>query len=139
MKTTIWLNVEPVEERFALSAIGIPDNNNLGGRRWNYQPCLHFIMKKELNPKPYAAPGAADTCNTDATQAASHSCLDSSPRKWLRAPVAPNVLAGRLRHLFWGPPDASIVSEARARIERVVEQAMEQPQFLNANHTGSTR
>ena len=93
-----------------------------------------------MNPNPYpngrwtspatVAPGAADAGRSVATPAARRSCLDISPRKWLRAPVAPDLLAGALHELFWGAPDSDIVSEARARIECVIERAMEHSQFL---------
>jgi hypothetical protein len=65
-----------------------------------------------------------------ATPAARPSCLDISPRKWLRAPVSPYLLAGTLHELFWGAPDSETVSEARARIERVIERATEHSQFF---------
>lgn len=79
---------------------------------------------------PSAAPGAANAGRPVAVPAARRSCLDISPRKWLRAPVAPDLLAGALHELFWGAPDSDLVSDARARIERVIERAMEQTQFF---------
>jgi hypothetical protein len=94
-----------------------------------------------MKPNPYpnsrwtnpASPehGAPDTCESAATPVARNSCLDFSPRKWLRAPVAPNVMAGTLRNLFWGTHDANIISDARARIQRVVDQAMERSEPFN--------
>src|SRR6266498_5802554 len=74
--------------------------------------------------------GAADAGRSIATPPTRRSCLDISPRKWLRAPVAPELLAGTLHELFWGAPDSDVMSEARARIERVIERAMEHSQFL---------
>ena len=93
-----------------------------------------------MNPNPYpngrwtspasVAPGAADATRAAATSPARCSCLDISPRKWLHAPVAPDLLAGTLHELFWGAPDTDTVSEARARIEHVIERAVEHPQLL---------
>jgi hypothetical protein len=107
-----------------------------------------------MNPNPYPngrwtsataiAPGAADDGYDGSRGRSPHrmstviggvdvgrrSCLDISPRKWLRAPVAPDLLAGTLHELFWGAPDSDIVSEARARIEVVIQRAMEQTDFI---------
>ncbi len=93
-----------------------------------------------MNPNPYpngrwtspatVTPAAAEAGRAMASPAARPSCLDISPRKWLRAPVAPDMMAGTLRELFWGAPDSDIVSDARARIERVIERAMEHSQFF---------
>jgi hypothetical protein len=77
-----------------------------------------------------AARGGADAGRAIVTSAARPSCLDISPRKWLRAPVAPDMLASALHELFWGTPDSDMVSEARARIERVIQRAMEQTDFF---------
>ena len=102
-----------------------------------------------MNPNPYpnghstqpASPehGTPDACDSAATPAARNSCLDFSPRKWLREPVAPNVLAGTLRKLFWGTHDADVLSEARARIQRVVDQAIERSEPFNSNNTGPAK
>ena len=85
-----------------------------------------------MNPNPY--PNGRWTSPTPAaphaTLAARPSCLDISPGKWLRAPVSPDMLASTLHELFWGAPDSDIATEARARIERVIEQAAEQPQLF---------
>lgn len=93
-----------------------------------------------MNPNPYpngrwtppasTAHGAGETRQTVAMPAARRSCLDISPRKWLRAPVAPDMLASALHELFWGAPDSDMVSEARARIEHVLQRAMEQTDFF---------
>ena len=92
-----------------------------------------------MNPNPYPngrwtspAPAVPATVSrgSGATPVARPSCLDISPRKWLRAPVAPDMLASTLHELFWGAPDSDMVSEARARIERVIERAMEQTDFF---------
>ena len=93
-----------------------------------------------MNPNPYpngrwtspatVAPGAAGAGRAVAPPAARPSCLDISPRKWLRAPVAPDLLAGTLHELFWGAPDSEIVTDARARIERVIQRALEETQFF---------
>jgi len=93
-----------------------------------------------MNTNPYpngrwtsptsATPAAAEARRSRAIPAARRSCLDISPRKWLRAPVAPDLLASTLHELFWGAPDSDMVSEARVRIERVIERAMEQTDFF---------
>src|SRR5262245_53456259 len=97
-----------------------------------------------MNPNPYpngrwtsttptTALVASDSQRSSgATAVVRPSCLDSSPSKWLHAPVAPDMLASTLHELFWGAPDSDIATEARARIERVIEQAAEQPQFFPA-------
>jgi hypothetical protein len=98
------------------------------------------------NPSPDArwttpvspASDTANTCASGAIAAARRSCLDLSPRKWLRMPIAPKVLAVSLHELFWGTPDADFMSESRARIERLIDQAMEQSQLFNTNNAGPT-
>src|SRR5262245_52603863 len=93
-----------------------------------------------MNPNPYpngrwTAPSpvpqrVADAGRAMATPTARPSCLDISSRKWLRAPVAPDLLAATLHELFWGAPDTEVMSEARARIELVIERAMGHSQFF---------
>ena len=93
-----------------------------------------------MNTNPYpngrwtspasATPAAVDTRRSGAIPATRPSCLDISPRKWLRAPASPDLLASALHELFWGAPDSDIVTEARVRIERVIERAMEQTDFF---------
>jgi|GEM_PF-3769445 len=96
-----------------------------------------------MNPNPYpngrwtstvhtAALAGSDAQPSGATVVARPSCLDSSPSQWLHAPVAPDMQASTLHELFWGAPDSDIATEARARIERVIEQAAELPQCFQA-------
>ena len=115
-------------------------NPQMTARELQPAPSLKFEKGTAMNPNPYPngrwtspaakAPAAADTRPSRAIPAARRSCLDISPRKWLRAPVAPDMLASTLHELFWGAPDSGMVSEAQARIERVIQRAMEQTDFF---------
>jgi hypothetical protein len=115
-------------------------NPHMTARDLKPAPSLQFEKGTVMNSNPYpngrwtnpapAAPADVESRRRGATPVARPSCLDISPRKWLRAPVAPDMLASTLHELFWGAPDSDMVSEARARIERVIERAMEQTDFF---------
>lgn len=114
-------------------------NPQMTARDLQPAPSLQFEKGDPMNTNPYpngrwtlsaSTPPAAAPRHSNANPVARRSCLDISPRKWLRAPAAPDMMAGTLHELFWGAPDSDLVSEARARIDHVIQRAMEQTDFF---------